>query len=152
MWQGSFLKWSSKWKIIFLHFCLLCIFHFLYLPSIWLDQGRVPRFKWKLEMELRGSQWVFMSLHMLRALCTLGFDGGHVLYDLLQRQWPRYTWRRLSDWVRQAHQCPILALLGSLPSCEWLLWAILGTLNQFLLISVTWNKWSYHCPSRINKK
>lgn len=52
-----------------------------------------------------------------------------------------YT-ERVTQMHMEAPQCPVLP--GSLLSCAWVLWAILGTLNQFLLISVTCNTWKCH--------
>lgn len=78
MWQGSLLKYLSKWKIICPIFFLLPTFYFSDPSSTSSTPKLIGRWlgtqtQMEVEMELRGSKGARGSFHKLRReLCVLG--------------------------------------------------------------------------------
>lgn len=115
------------------------------------------KLKWKLEMELRGSKEARVSLQVL----------GCVLHMLGIWEWPYSVGLTIFcnecstvESMTRMHmeKTQGLSLPSSPVSCSdppgvtavlpMVLRGTLGTLNQFLLISVSWNKWRLNYPKQ----
>lgn len=134
----SFVKWERSWGV--------------YVLREW-----APKLKWKLEMELRGSKEARVSLQVL----------GCVLHMLGIWEWPYSVGLTIfcneCSTVESMTRMHMEKTQGLSPpsspvSCSdppgvtavlpMVLRGTLGTLNQFLLISVSWNKWRLNYPKQ----
>lgn len=149
IWQGLLLKYLSRCKIIFpvpyLSLCILSNPHFNWTMAGFPNSS--GSWQWN-----RGNSRARGSFHMSRrVLCTLG---------VLGVWWWLYSVLYAAEGVTQMHleKTQSLGPPSSTVPCSSPLGVaivfcvgpvITGTLNQFVLISVTWN---LTIPSRINKK